>query len=143
LIRIIKPGPRPFIMLGAVFGVLLAVMTVSALSVPISQSLETLKSIGFILFLFSIISFNVWRTRIVISQNSILLQRLLGTVHEIKFKDITGSVAGSPAEPRQPVTLNIYVKDHQWPALSLLLKPYRQKDISWLLQLPELKVDFE
>jgi hypothetical protein len=143
LIRIIKPGPRPFIMLGAVFGVLLAVMTVSALSVPISQSLETLKSIGFILFLFSIISFNVWRTRIVISQNSILLQRLLGTVHEIKFKDITGSVAGSHAEPRQPVTLNIYVKDNQWPALSLLLKPYRQKDVSWLLQLPELKVDFE
>ena len=98
---------------------------------------------GFILLLFSIISLNIWRTRIVIKQNTILLQRLLGTVDEINFKDITRSVAENLAEPRHPVRLTIYVKNKQWPALSLLLKPYRRKDVSWLLQLPELKVAHE
>jgi hypothetical protein len=67
----------------------------------------------------------------------------MGTFNEIMFNDITGSVAETFAETRHPVTLNIYVKNKQWPALSLLLKPYKQKDILWLLQLPQLKVNYK
>ncbi len=138
--RTLKPGPRPFVALGVVFGAMIGVLIVAALGSPVDDAAETLKSAGFVVLLYGIISFNIWRTRIVVSDYSISLQRAWVRVREVRFKDITVSVAEVLAEPQHPVALNIYGSNKQWPVLSLRLKPYRQQDVSWLLQLPELKM---
>jgi hypothetical protein len=137
--RTLKPGPRPFVALGVVFGVLLCVLIAAALRGSADPS-EVFKGAGFVLLLYGIISLNIWRTRIVVSDYSIGLQPAWGSVREVRFQDITVSVAEVLAEPEHPVALNIYGSNKQWPVLSLRLKPYRQQEVSWLLQLPALKV---
>lgn len=143
MVRVIKPSPKPFMVLGSVFGILLGLLIACAIAAPISQSIEMVKSIYFILFLLLIISVDIWRRRIVINHNSIILQQIMGSFYEIKFKDITGSIVEISDENCDTRILNIYVKGKQWPALSLLLKPYRERDVTWLLKLPELKVNIK
>jgi hypothetical protein len=102
-----------------------------------------LEAAGLVLLLYGIISFNIWRTRIVVSDYSIALQPAWGSVREVRFQDITVSVTEVLAEPEHPAALNIYGSNKQSPVLSLRLKPYRQQEVSWLLHLPALKVGRE
>jgi hypothetical protein len=124
----------------AVFGFVLSVIVIFAFIFPTAPTLDTVRSIGSICLLFFTIFVHVWRTRIVVYPNSIILQPFFGKVREVRFSDIRRSVTGYSAESSNQTLLNIYVKDFEWPVLSLLLLPYRPKDVNWLLGMPELKV---
>ena len=141
--QLIKPGPRPFIALGMAYGAILAVLAGVFFLATGSPATEAAKCIGFVLFLSIVITLNVWRTRIVISTDSLLLYQVAGSVREVRFRDIIGSVAEYPYGSGTPRLLNIYVKERQWPAITLSLKPYREEDVRALLSLPALKVSHE
>jgi hypothetical protein len=140
LIRIIRPGPKPFLAIFAVFGFVLSVIVIFDFIFPSKRTLDTVRSIGSICLLFLMIIVHVWRNRIVVYPNSIVLRPVFGKVREVRFTDIRRSVTGYSAESSNQSLLNIYVKDFEWPVLSLPLLPYREKDVKWLLGMPELKV---
>ena len=124
--------------LGITLGMLLSIGVAAALKS--AKPMEVLELAGVVLLLYGIIFFNIWRTRIMIGDHSISFQPAWGSLREVQFKDIARSVAVVLTEPQHPLALQIYGSDQQCPILSLRLKPYRREDVSWLLQLPALKV---
>lgn len=138
MIRTIKPGPRPFVAVGIVFGLMLFALATAALAGPAKPS-ELLKAGGFLLALYAAISLSIWRPRLVVSAHSIALQPAFGRSKEVRVHDISGSVAEVLAEPDHPVALHIFGAGTRTPLMSLPLKPYRKEDVSWLLQLPGLR----
>lgn len=93
-----------------------------------------------ILAMYAVVTFSIWRTRIIVRENSIALTSALGAETEVKFSDISGSVAEYVLEPDHPVALHVFGRDADNPAITIKTKAYRREDVAWLLSLPELRV---
>ncbi len=137
--RVLRPGPRPFIALGILFGVI----TVLLLGVALAhgRGLQTLEGIVAIPVIYAVLTAGVLRARIVVSDDALAWRPPFGLLEEsVAFSGVTVSNALVLAEAEHPVTLEIFAEG-KVPALTLRLKLFRQKDVAWLISLPQLKVD--
>lgn len=136
--RTIRAGPRPFIALGIVFGIIIAGILFMNMTGPAHHS--DFAIIGVFLSIYAGLSIGIWKTHLVVNEQSIILRPALGRETRILFEDIRESIPFVVAEPQHPVTLHIIGQKSSAPVLSIRLKPYREEDVAWLLQLPGLKV---
>ncbi len=137
--RTLRAGPRPFVALGTIFGLLLMMLLVGRLRGTMTMG-EFAKPALFVAALFGAIGWNIWQTRILVDEDRIAFIPAIGFRKEVLFADIKRSVSLSLAEPEHPLSLSIYGADDRLPMLEFGLKPYRRGDVTWLLGLKELRV---
>ena len=92
------------------------------------------------LALYGAVCLAISRQRVVVQSDSVAFQELFKPTNRVRFSDISKSVARTLAEPEHPVALDIYTHDAKRPTLRLRLKPFRQADVTWLVAVPELRV---
>ncbi len=137
--RVLRPGPRPFIALGILFGVI----TVLLLGVALAHGriLQTFDAIVAVPVLYAVLAAGLLRARIVVSDDALAWRPPFGLLERsVAFSRVKVSNASVLAEPEHPVTLEIFAGGRV-PALTLRLKLFRQNDVAWLISLPQLKVD--
>jgi hypothetical protein len=135
--RTLKPGPRPFIVFGIIFGMLL----IFALSLGIGKGLwiDAAEMASCILTFYALLCFAVGWSRIIVTEDRLRFRAALGGFRDIYFRDITASIPQLLLEPNHPVALQIFSADSREP-VEIPLKAFRSEDVAWLLQLPQLRV---
>ena len=136
--RCLKPGSRPLI----VFGIMLALLLLLPLSIGIAKGLwkDAAKMAGVLVTVFGVVGISVGSARIIVSNDSIAFRRSLARSQRVLFRDISRSVPKIMLEHDWPISLAIYGGDGNQPMLTVPLKPFRHSDVTWLLSLPDLKV---
>jgi hypothetical protein len=136
--RILKPGPRPYVAVAIVLGVV-AILAMC----PVFRSGKPWQAIQVgagMLVLYGAVCLAISCQRVVVDGDSVAFQELFKRTNRVHFSDISKSVARLVAEPEHPIALDIYTHDGKRPTLRLRLKPFRQADVAWLVEVPELKV---
>ena len=137
--RVLRPGPRPFIAIGILFGVITLLLLGVALAH--GRGLQMFEGIVAVPLLYAVLAAGALRARIVISDDALAWRPPFGLLEQsVALSRITVSVASVLAEPEHPVMLEIFAGGRV-PALTLRLKLFRQNDVAWLISLPQLKVD--
>jgi hypothetical protein len=136
--RCLKPGPRPLI----VFGIILGLLLLLPISIGITRGLwkEAAKIAGVQIGVFAVVGVSIGSVRIIVSGDSIAFRRGVGPLKRVLFRNISRSVPQVLLERDWPVSLKIYCGEDDQPVLSLPLKPFHHSDVTWLLSIPELKV---
>jgi hypothetical protein len=135
--RILRPGPRPIIAFGVMFAILLCLPILLAFQ---GKWIVAAQIGGILLVMYIAISFYVSRGRILVTNDYVAYQPPFGSEQRVAFRDIEVSIANVLAEPQHPYSLEIYRIRNQRPALTILLKAFRQDEVVWLISLPQLKV---
>jgi hypothetical protein len=135
--RTLKPGSRPFIVLGIIFSILLLL----AVSLAISRGrwIDAAEMAACILAFYALLCFAVGWSRIIVTDDRLRFRPAFGMSRDICFRDIATSVPQILLEPDHPVALQVFSANTGEP-VEIPLKAFRQKDIAWLLQLPQLRV---
>jgi len=136
--RIIRTGPRPLI----AAAIMLALLLTLPLYILITKgpSVDDAKLAASFIVIIGLFCLVVRRSRVTVTADSIEYQRGFGPVRRMYFRDIAASVPIVAAEPDWPITLAIYRDGSKWPAMFVPLKPWHRSDVTWLLRIPELKV---
>jgi hypothetical protein len=136
--RVLKPGSRPFIVFGIIFGLLLC----GAILIGLTKHLwlDAAKMAACLLAVYAFLCFAIGWSRIVVSQERLCFRPALATFRCVQFRDVTASVPLILLELDHPAMLQIYSADSDEPALQIPLKSFRREDVSWLLSLPQLRV---
>jgi hypothetical protein len=136
--RIIKVGPRPFI----AFSIMLVLLLVLPLVIGIrTHNWATATQFAAVFIgLVAVMCLIVARNKLVVTDEGIAYRFGIGPIRAVNFRDIAASVPVVLAEPDWPITLAIYDNVSEWPALWVPLKPWRHEDVTWLLSIPELKI---
>jgi hypothetical protein len=87
-----------------------------------------------------VFALSILRARIVVSNDAIQYRPTFGATQRLRFAEIGRSTPRVLTEPDHPVNLDIYVSGRPSPAIVVGLKPFRQRDVDWLLALPGLHV---
>ena len=121
------------------FGLLLCYA--ATVFIPRRLWLEGSKQVAVLFTLFSALCWIVSYSRILVDDDGVSFRPTFGNGSErrVTFEGITMSIPRVLGEPEHPIYLDIYCKGKR-PTLRLQLKCFRQKDVAWLLSLPELKV---
>ena len=137
--RIIRVGPRPFV----AFSIMLILLLLLPLFVG-NRTHDWANAAEFAALFIGIVAVMcvvAARNKLVVTDEGIAYRFGIGPIRAIKFQDIAASIPGVPAEPEWPITLAIYDKVSEYPALWVPLKPWRHEDVSWLLSIRGLKVE--
>ena len=132
--RVLRSGPRPYIVSAIVFTPLLVALFIMAMR---SGGWRYPGQIALAWAAFCIF---VSGNRIVVTDDYLEYCVAFMPRGRVYFRDIVASVPMTLAERDWPVRLQIYVQDDPRPQMSLLLKPWHKTDVDWLLSLPQLKV---
>jgi len=137
--RIIRPGPRPFIAAGIIFGSLMV-----GVSVLIWFRTGRWDEAGQCVFVFFVIGtafcLFVGGNRIVVTDDYLDYRLNFIPQGRIYFQNVVASVPIMIAERDWPLRLAIFGRDPDRPDMVLLLKQWHKADVEWLLSLPQLKV---
>lgn len=137
--RVLRPGPRPFIALGILFGMITVLLV--GVGLAHGRVLQAWEPIVAFPVLYAVLAAGFLRARIVVGGDALAWRPPFGLLEQsVAFSRVTGSIASILAEPEHPVTLEIFTGKAA-PALTLRLKLFRQNDVAWLLSLPQLKVE--
>ncbi len=142
--RILRPGPRPFVAFGILWLLVAALLFVVA-AVYRRPFLPVLEALGYLAAVFAAVLSSIYLQASEVGEDHIAVRFRFGFGRRVAFREIALSRRRTLAEPRHPVLLDIYVPDPKRPArpvlkLRLRLKAYRPGDVAWLLSLPQLKV---
>ena len=137
MIRILRPGPRPFVAFSIMCGLLLCLPLL--VGVKRGDWSDSAKMAVTIFALYGVLCFVISRNRIIVATDFIAVKPPFGPQQRVSFCDIKASVPAILAEPDHPISLAVYCGQKQ-PTLRIHLKLFRKADIAWLLSLPELKV---
>ncbi len=137
MVRIIKPGSRPIVAFGVMFGIIFVLPILIAVQGNWSVAVQIA---GILILGYALLGAYALRQRILVSDDSIAFRTPLGRELRIPFSEIDISIAPVVAEPGHPVALEIYRNRNERPALKIPLKSFRHADVNWLLDLPQLKL---
>jgi len=136
--RILKPGTRPYIALGILFGAL--ALFLMCVGIRAGDIIGAAKIATAIIAMYGVLCLWFAGQRIIVGDDYIAFKKIFGrSARGIYFKDITKSHTHRLAEQYHPIFLEIYTGDSKRPALGIPLKPFKLGDVKWLLSMPELK----
>ena len=133
--RTLKVSSRPFVALGIMCGSICGLFVYGSLRNPQSNLLQAAASVA---ALYVLIMVSLFRFRVTVTDESIVIRRLLIFVQRVRFADIDHSDVQFLGERDWPLSITIH-SGHRQPVISLGLKVIRQKDAIWLCSLPQLK----
>ncbi len=136
--KTLKPGPRPFIALGTMFGL----MFLMPLYVGINTGKWAAagKMAGGILALAAFVLGPLAFTLVEVDDEEIRLKKFGLIWKRARFEDIGWSISSALAEKDWPLDLTIIGQDGESTLMSIRLKCFRKEDVAWLLTLSKLKI---
>lgn len=143
--RVIKPGPRPAIAFGALFGLFIVIVAVLLIVNPSKNLLEGFKGIAMLAGGLGLFVGNIYFSRITVGDDYLEYRSGFATSTRIGFSEIDYSRAQVLTERSHPLFLDIFGIGRHEPRrsarrLRIRLKPFRKADVAWLLSLPQLRV---
>ncbi len=137
--KTLRPGPRPFVALGAIFGLML--LAPVYIGVGTGKWTDAGKIAAFVLAVALMVIGPTASLRVEVDGGEIRLKKYGIIRKRVSFTEIGFSIATVLAERDWPLSLTIVGKDQESELMSINLKVLRKKDVAWLLALPELKVE--
>lgn len=136
--KILKPGPRPFWVLGTI--------CVLIFFVPLSVGFksgnwrEAVKGAAFTLILPVIVLGPIAFARVEVDTHEIRVRNFGFVRKRARFDEISQSFVSVLAEKEWPVSVTLLAKDGESELMTLGLKMLRKPDVDWLLALPQLNI---
>jgi hypothetical protein len=136
--KIIKPGSRPFIALGIVFGLILLLPLY--LGLGLGKWADSAKMGGSIIVLGSIIIGPIALVRVEVDEHEICLRKYGVFKKQVRFDMISHSYTNILGEKDWPLSVTLVGKDGKEELMTINLKVFQKEDVSWLLSNTKLKV---
>ena len=137
--RTLRYSARPFIALGALYGVFV-LLTLSLYWLG-ERRIEQLQPAGVLVGLYVATMAMICSVRITVSGDGLVIRRSWFLSRQsIRFEDVDHSIAQCLAERDWPVMLTIHARGRRQPLARVGLKAIRKDDAAWLCSLPQLKV---
>jgi hypothetical protein len=133
--KIMRPGPRPFIAFGLI-SVVICVVVVSA-SLKIGDWHELIWALVFPAFCFVPFAF----CALEFDDSEIRLKNFGIVWKRARFDEIEVSRAQTLRENDWPLSITIFSKSDERVLMTVRLKIWRKSDVTWLLARPELKLE--
>jgi hypothetical protein len=136
--KILKPGPRLFIALSIIFGLLLLLPLY--LGLASGKWIDSAKMGGSIIALSVIVLGPIALVRVEVDEHEIRLRKYGVFKKRARFDLISHTYANVLAEKEWPLSLTIIGKDGNKEMMTINLKVLRKEDVSWLLSFTKLKI---
>jgi hypothetical protein len=135
--KTLKPGPRPFIALSVIC--FLMFLLPLFLGIVKGKWEDAGKMAGCLLILPVLFFGPIVFFRIEVDDEEICLRNFGKIQKRVRFADINYSLSNTLAEKDWPVSLTSFGNEGE-ELMTLGLKVLRKEDVTWLIQLPQLKI---
>jgi hypothetical protein len=135
--KMLKPGLRPFVAIGTIFGLLLLLPLIIGLKTGNWGEASKMMA-GFVLLPAAIL-IPIAFTRLEVDEEKMCLRGIVSCKY-VRFDDIGWSVISVLAERDRPLSLTVFGRDMSSELITIRLKIFPKEDVAWLVALPRLKV---